>query len=55
MPDLNLVDISHCHRIGSFMGDEHRVVMIKFKQMLVRNLVWFAKTKLKGYQMYYNL
>ena len=48
MPDLNIVDISRCHRIGSSKGDKHRAVLIKFKQLSVRNQVWYAKTKLKG-------
>lgn len=48
MPDLNKQDVSYCHRIGSSKGDKTRPVLIKFKQLSVRNHVWYSKTKLKG-------
>ncbi|CAH0721883.1 unnamed protein product, partial [Brenthis ino] len=48
LPDLSIEDISRCHRIGSSKVDKHRVVLIKFKRLLIRNQVWYAKTKLKN-------
>ncbi|CAH0714593.1 unnamed protein product, partial [Brenthis ino] len=48
MPELSIEDISRCHRIGSSKNDKHRVVLIKFKLLLIRNKVWYSKTKLKS-------
>lgn len=40
-------DIARCHRMGR-LGDKPRPILIKFKDLAVRNRIWFAKSKFKG-------
>lgn len=40
-------DIARCHRLGR-VGEKPRPILVKFKDLSVRNRVWHAKSKLKG-------
>ncbi|KAG7302625.1 hypothetical protein JYU34_012572 [Plutella xylostella] len=40
-------DIARSHRMGR-IGDKPRPILVKFKDLALRNNVWFAKAKLKG-------
>ncbi|XP_039747912.1 uncharacterized protein LOC120625066 [Pararge aegeria] len=48
MPDLSVADVSRCHRMGSIKSGKQRAILLKFKQLSLRNQVWYDKTKLKG-------
>ncbi|CAG4913509.1 unnamed protein product [Colias eurytheme] len=41
-------DLNECHRIGRATNNKPRPVLIKFKDLEVRNRIWFSKTNLKG-------
>lgn len=49
MPDISANDVKRCHRMGrpSTTG-KPRAIIIKFKDLDLRNKVWFSKAKLKG-------
>ncbi|XP_059057606.1 uncharacterized protein LOC131851177 [Achroia grisella] len=40
-------NISRCNRVGHSSGDKPRPIVVKFKDLALRNKVWFAKTALK--------
>ncbi|CAG4958066.1 unnamed protein product [Colias eurytheme] len=40
--------ISRCHRLGVSKKDKPRPIVVKFKDMTMRNSIWFSKTELKG-------
>ncbi|XP_048487242.1 uncharacterized protein LOC119693852 [Plutella xylostella] len=44
---LCLDDIARSHRMGR-IGDKPRPILVKFKDLALRNKVWYSKTKLKG-------
>ncbi|CAG4986434.1 unnamed protein product [Colias eurytheme] len=46
--DLNEDVISRCHRLGSSKKDKPRPIVIKFKDIVKRNTIWYSKTELKG-------
>lgn len=43
-------DINHCHRMGKTpsLGGKPRPILVKLRDMDVRNDIWFAKTNLKA-------
>ncbi|XP_039760354.1 uncharacterized protein LOC120633983 [Pararge aegeria] len=40
--------ISRCHRLGSPRSDKARAILIKFRDLSIRNKVWFGKTCFKN-------
>ncbi|XP_045504229.1 uncharacterized protein LOC123700901 [Colias croceus] len=46
--DLTEDAISRCHRLGVSKKDKPRPIVIKFKDAVMRNSIWYAKTDLKG-------
>lgn len=46
---FNASDIKRCHRMGRPTAPhKHRPILVKFQQVVMRDKIWFAKTKLKG-------
>ncbi|XP_048487389.1 uncharacterized protein LOC125490924 [Plutella xylostella] len=41
-------DVRQCHRMGRSMGDKPRPILLKLKDVPLRNSLWYSKTKLKG-------
>lgn len=48
MPDLELGDISRCQRLGTITSDKPRPILVKFRELSMRNHIWYAKTNLKN-------
>ena len=48
MPDLELRDISRCQRLGTVAADKPRPILVKFRELSLRNQIWYAKTNLKN-------
>lgn len=48
LPDLSVDDISRCHRLGGASSEKTRAIVIKFRDISLRNKVWFSKTNLKN-------
>lgn len=48
MPDLISNDVSRSHRLGKLIKGKPRVILLKFKDISIRNQVWFNKVKLKN-------
>lgn len=49
MGAISSADIKRCHRMGrSGASHKTRPILCKFRDLAVRNKVWFDKTKLKG-------
>ncbi|XP_059047422.1 protein unc-13 homolog C-like [Achroia grisella] len=46
--DFTAGQISRCHRLGRSLKEKPRPIVVKFRDLDVRNEVWYAKTKLKG-------
>lgn len=46
--DFSSDNISRCHRLGRPIENRPRPLLVKFREVSVRDKVWFAKTKLKG-------
>ncbi|XP_048484577.1 uncharacterized protein LOC119693580 [Plutella xylostella] len=44
---LSPKDVTRSHRMGR-LGDKPRPILVKFKDLTLRNKVWFSKAKLKG-------
>lgn len=49
MPDISVEDVKRCHRMGRTpTAGKPRVIIVKFKDLNLRNKVWFSKAKFKG-------
>lgn len=48
MPELDVDDISRCQRLGTTTSNKPRPILLKFRELTLKNQVWYAKTKLKG-------
>ncbi|KOB67785.1 Uncharacterized protein OBRU01_19299, partial [Operophtera brumata] len=49
LPDFTGAQISRCHRMGrAGNGDRPRPILVKVRDVVMRDSVWFAKTNLKG-------
>lgn len=47
--DFSISDISRCHRMGRLSKpDRPRPILLKVRDMSLRNKLWYAKTTLKG-------
>lgn len=46
--DFTCSGIGRCHRMGRPADDHCRPILVKFKDITVRDSAWFAKKKLKG-------
>lgn len=46
--DFSLNDINRCQRMGRATTDKPRPVLVKLKDLDMRNKLWFSKTSLKG-------
>lgn len=45
---IDVLAISRCHRLGRPNTNKPRPTLIKFRDLALKNSVWFAKTALKG-------
>lgn len=45
---LSTNSLSRCHRLGRPMEKRPRPLLVKFREVSVRDKIWFAKAKLKG-------
>ncbi|XP_045541403.1 protein unc-13 homolog C-like [Papilio machaon] len=48
VPDASTSCISRCHRLGRTAGKKPRPIIVKFREVSMRDKTWFSKTKLKG-------
>lgn len=48
IPDIKLESISRCQRLGRTSSNKPRAILVKFRDLALRNKVWFAKTGLKN-------
>nr|XP_034832765.1 uncharacterized protein LOC117989496 [Maniola hyperantus] len=48
IPELSAAAISRCHRMGRAGSDRPRAILIKFRELPVRNKIWYGKKSLKG-------
>lgn len=48
MPDICTDDISRCQRLGKSTIGKPRPILVKFRDQLLRNQIWYSKTSLKG-------
>lgn len=48
IPDLKTESISRCHRLGRAKTNKPRAILIKFRDLGLRNKIWYAKTGLKN-------
>lgn len=48
LQQLSADSLSRCHRLGRADGGRPRAVLVKFRELSLRDKVWAAKTKLKG-------
>lgn len=46
--DFSSSSLSRCHRLGRPVENKPRPLLVKFREVSVRDKVWFTKTKLKG-------
>lgn len=45
---LSAADISRCHRLGKLRGNNPRPILVKFRNVSIRDEIWFGKVGLKG-------
>lgn len=45
---ISVETISRCHRMGNITSEKPRPILIKFKDLAIRDSVWFAKSNLKN-------
>lgn len=48
LSNLSKEDLSRCHRLGSSVPGKPRAIIIKFKDLTLKNKIWFSKTKLRN-------
>lgn len=48
VPELKVEDMSRCHRLGRSSSDKPRAILIKFRDIDLRNKVWFSKINLRN-------
>lgn len=48
LPNFSTSCIKFCHRLGRPMNNKPRPIVVKFSDTVMRDKLWFAKTKFKG-------
>ncbi|XP_045506716.1 uncharacterized protein LOC123702913 [Colias croceus] len=48
VPGLDADAFSRCHRLGKAISDKPRPIVAKFRNMTLRDNIWFSKSGLKG-------
>lgn len=48
LPNFSSVSIKSSYRLGRSLGGKPRPIVVKFREVAIRDKVWYAKTKLKG-------
>lgn len=48
IPELCIDDVSRCQRLGKISPGKPRPILLKFRDLSVRNQIWYSKTSLKN-------